>query len=133
MTSRREFLQALIATATLMPGHSLRALAQQRLTQEQLLQLGLPTGNVTIVHLTDLHGQLKPLYFREPKTNLGVGETRGQLPHVTGQAFLDAFKIPAGSALAYALTSEDFASLAKDYGRLGGLDRVATVLKHVRA
>jgi sulfur-oxidizing protein SoxB len=133
MTSRRELLQALAATAALMPGGSLRALAQQRLTEEQLLRLGPPAGNVTLVHLTDLHAQLKPSYFREPSVNLGVGEARGQLPHVTGQAFLDAFKIPARSALAYALSSEDFAALAKDYGRLGGLDRVATVLKHIRA
>jgi S-sulfosulfanyl-L-cysteine sulfohydrolase len=133
MTSRRELLQALAATAALMPGGSLRALAQQRLTEEQLLRLGPPTGNVTVVHLTDLHAQLKPLYFREPSANLGVGEARGQLPHITGQAFLDALKIPAGSALAYSLTSEDFAALAKDYGRLGGLDRIATVLKHIRA
>ena len=34
---------------------------------------------------------------------------------------------------AYALTSEDFAALAKSYGRLGGLDRIATVLKAIRA
>ena len=133
MTSRREFLQALGVTAALMPGQTLRAFAQQRLTQDQLLRLGPPVGNVTLVHLTDLHAQLKPLYFREPSVNLGVGEARGQLPHVTGQALLDAFKIPAGSAFAYALSSEDFAALAKDYGRLGGLDRVATVLKHIRA
>jgi sulfur-oxidizing protein SoxB len=133
MTSRREFLQALAASTALIPGGSLRGLAQQRLTEEQLLRLGPPAGNVTLVHLTDLHAQLKPLYLREPSANLGAGESRGQLPHVTGQAFLDAFKIPAGSALAYALSSEDFAALAKDYGRLGGLDRVATVLKHIRA
>jgi S-sulfosulfanyl-L-cysteine sulfohydrolase len=133
MTARREFLQALAATAALMPADSLRALAQQRLTQEQLLRLGPPSGNVTLVHLADLHAQLKPLYFREPSVNLGVGEARGQLPHVTGQALLDAFKIPAGSALAYALTPDDFAALARDYGRLGGLDRIATVLKHIRA
>src|SRR5204863_429272 len=37
------------------------------------------------------------------------------------------------SAAAYALTSEDFATLAKSYGKLGGLDRIATVVKSVRA
>ena len=131
MSSRREFLQALAAAALTSP--SLRAFAQQRVTQDQLLRLGRPVGNVTIAHITDLHAQLKPVLFREPSVNLGVGEARGQLPHLTGQAFLDKFDIPRRSALAYALTSEDFAALAKDYGRLGGLDRIATVLKAIRA
>ena len=133
MTSRREFLQALAATAALAPGGSIRAFAQQRFTQAQLLRLGPPVGNVTLVHLSDLHAQLRPLLFREPSVNLGVGEARGKLPHITGRAFLDEFQIPPGSALAYALASEDFAALAKDYGRLGGLDRIATVLKAIRA
>ena len=74
-----------------------------------------------------------PVLFREPSINLGVGEARGQVPHVTGRDFLDLYKIPAGSAAAYALTSEDFSALAKSYGRLGGLDRIATVLKAIRA
>ena len=74
-----------------------------------------------------------PVLFREPSINLGVGDARGQVPHVTGRDFLDLYKIPAGSAPAYALTSEDFAALAKSYGRLGGLDRIATVLKAIRA
>ena len=55
------------------------------------------------------------------------------MPHVTGRDFLDLYKIPPGSRAAYALTSEDFAALAKSYGRLGGLDRIATVLKAIRA
>ena len=55
------------------------------------------------------------------------------MPHVTGEDFLDALNIPAGQRAAYALTSEDFSALAKSYGRLGGLDRIATVLKAIRA
>jgi S-sulfosulfanyl-L-cysteine sulfohydrolase len=133
MTSRREFLQAMAAAAALVPGGSLRAFAQQRFTQDQLLRLGPPVGNVTLVHIADLHAQLRPIFFREPSVNLGVGEARGQLPHVTGRAFLDQFQIAPRSPLAYAMTSEDFAELAKDYGRLGGLDRVATVMKAIRA
>jgi sulfur-oxidizing protein SoxB len=133
MISRREFLQVAAATAALLPSGWTRAFAQQQMTQDQLLRLGLPVGNVTLVHLSDLHAQLKPVLFREPSINLGVGEARGQLPHVTGQAFLDLLNIPAGSASAYAFTPEDFSALAKTYGRLGGLDRIATVLKTIRA
>jgi sulfur-oxidizing protein SoxB len=132
MTSRREFLQLVAATAALMPGGWSRAFAQQRLTQAELLRFA-PVGNVTLVHIADLHAQLKPVLFREPSVNLGVGEARGQVPHITGRAFLDLYNIPPGSAAAYALSPEDFSALAKSYGRLGGLDRIATVLNAIRA
>ena len=132
MISRREFIQVAAATAAIAPGGWARAFAQQRLTQAELLSFEA-LGNVTLVHLTDIHAQLMPVLFREPSINLGVGEARGQVPHVTGRDFLDLYKIPAGSAPAYALTSEDFSTLAKSYGRLGGLDRIATVLKAIRA
>jgi sulfur-oxidizing protein SoxB len=132
MISRREFLQVAAATAALAPAGWSRSFAQQRLTQADLLRFE-PLGNVTLVHLTDIHAQLMPVLFREPSTNIGVGEARGKVPHITGREFLDLYKIPAGSAGAYALTSEDFAALAKSYGRLGGLDRIATALKAIRA
>ena len=89
-------------------------------------------GNVTLLHITDIHGQLVPVHFREPSINLGVGEARGLPPHLTGTDFLTKFGIPARSAAAYALTAEDFAGLAATYGRIGGLDRAATVIKAVR-
>ena len=34
-------------------------------------------GNVSMLHMTDCHAQLKPLYFREPGVNIGVGNMRG--------------------------------------------------------
>ena len=132
MISRRELLQVGAATAALAPGGWSRAFAQQRMTQADLLRFEA-VGNVTLVHLTDIHAQLMPVLFREPSINLGVGDARGHVPHVTGRDFLDLYKIPAGSAAAYALTSEDFTALARSYGRLGGLDRIATVLKAIRA
>ena len=52
---------------------------------------------------------------------------------LTGKALLDYYGIPAGSADAYALAYPDFAALAKSYGKLGGLDRIATVIKSIRA
>ena len=134
MFSRREFLAATAAASAILAGAGLplsRALAQQRLTQDALLSAS-PVGNLTILHLTDLHAQLKPVYFREPSINLGVGKAKGEPPHLTGQDFLKVYGIEAGSADAYALTSEDFAALAKTYGRMGGLDRIATVIKTIR-
>jgi sulfur-oxidizing protein SoxB len=136
MISRREVLQVGAATAALAAANGLgplgRAVARQRLSEAELLKFDA-LGNVTLLHIADLHGQLLPVYFREPSTNLGVGEAKGQPPHLTGTAFLKRFGIPAKSAAAYALSAQDFAALAKDYGRIGGLDRVATVVKAVRA
>jgi sulfur-oxidizing protein SoxB len=133
MITRREILQVGAATAALAAGGGFaRAMAQQRLNEAELLKFDA-LGNVTLLHVADIHGQLLPVYFREPSINLGVGAARGQPPHLTGSDFLKRFGIPAKSAAAYALTSEDFSALAKTYGRIGGLDRLATVIKRVRA
>jgi sulfur-oxidizing protein SoxB len=132
MISRREFVQIAAAVAAITPTGWSRSFAQQRLTQAELLKFD-SVGNVTLLHVTDIHGQLLPLYFREPSVNLGVGDVKGLVPHLTGRALLDHYKIPPGSAAAYALSSEDFATLAKSYGRIGGLDRIATIVKSVRA
>jgi sulfur-oxidizing protein SoxB len=136
MITRREALQVGVAAAAVASANGLGPLAQaatrQRLTEQELLRFD-SVGNVTLLHIADLHGQLMPVYFREPSTNVGVGEARGQPPHLTGRDFLRKFAIPARSADAYALTSDDFAALAKSYGRIGGLDRAATVIKAVRA
>jgi S-sulfosulfanyl-L-cysteine sulfohydrolase len=132
MISRREILQVAAATAAIVPANWSRAFAQQRLTQDELLRFD-PVGNVTLLHIADVHGQLNPVYFREPSSNLGVGDAKGVPPHLTGTDFLKWFGIGAGSAAAYALTSEDFAALAQSYGRIGGLDRAASVVKAVRA
>jgi len=136
MISRRDFLQASVAASAIYGasgiGNWARLAAQQALTQEDLLSFN-KTGNVTIIHITDIHAQLKPIYFREPEVNLGVGDATGLPPHVTGQDFVDMFGLTPGSPEAYALTYKDFSALAKGYGKMGGLDRCATVINSIRA
>lgn len=51
-------------------------------------------GNVSLLHYTDCHAQLVPVYFREPNINIGVGGARGQPPHLVGEALLKHFGIP---------------------------------------
>ena len=129
-------MQASLATSFIFGSsglqNSTRLLAQQKLSQQHLLDFD-DFGNVTLIHITDVHGQLKPLYFREPDINIGVGNVKGLPPHLTGKEFLSHFNIKAGSADAYSLSSEGFNSLAKSYGKMGGLDRVATVVNSIRA
>ncbi len=134
MISRRHFVQAGMAAAAITgsPGAWSRLAAQQALTQDQLLQFDT-FGNVSLIHITDIHAQTVPLWFREPAVNLGVGSVKGLPPHLTGKAFREAFGIQEGSAMDYALTADDFVALAREYGQMGGLDRIATVVNAIRA
>ena len=136
MFSRREFLMATAALSAIVgpgpAGRWSRAAAQQRLSEADLLDFE-SYGNVTLVHLTDIHAQLMPVYFREPSVNLGVGAAAGLPPHVTGADFLKLYGIEPGSPAAYALTSEDYVALANAYGKMGGLDRIATIVNRIRA
>lgn len=136
MIARRHFLQAALATTALYGasgfGNWAKLSAQQLLTQDDLIG-GSGTGNVTLVHITDIHAQTQPIYFREPEFNLGVGAQEGLVPHLTGADFRSAYGIEQGSAMDYALTYSDFSSLAQGYGKMGGLDRISTVVKAIRA
>lgn len=136
MISRRHFLQVGMAASAIYGasgfGNWARVAAKQSLTQDQLLEFDT-FGNVSLIHITDIHGQLKPIYFRETSINIGVGENKGAVPHVTGADFRKLYGISDGSPSHYALSAGDFYSLAQGYGRVGGLDRVATVIKAIRA
>jgi S-sulfosulfanyl-L-cysteine sulfohydrolase len=130
MTTRRQFLEIAAAAAAL--GLPAGALAQGRVTEAELLRFPA-LGQVTLLHFTDIHAQLLPVHFREPDLNIGVGPSRGLPPHLVGADLLREFGVPAGSADAHALTPVDFEALARIYGKLGGLDRMATLVKSVRA
>tara|TARA_B100000242_G_scaffold24636_1_gene14997 strand:- start:1472 stop:3169 length:1698 start_codon:yes stop_codon:yes gene_type:complete len=136
MFSRRDFLQVGMATSAIYGasgfGSFSKLSAQQKLSQDDLLRFDT-YGNVSLIHITDIHAQLKPIYFREPEINLGVGSALGQVPHITGANFRKMYGIDDGSPSHYALTHNDFSALANEYGRVGGLDRVATVVKSIRA
>lgn len=134
MISRRDFLTVSAATAlvTGFGGNLGRVAAAQNVTQDDLLKFQAK-GQVTLLHNTDCHAQLNPVYFREPSINLGVGEVKGLPPHLTEEAFLERFGLKSGTLDAYALTSVDFVAMAKNYGRVGGLDRMMTLINAIRA
>ena len=62
MFTRRDFFTLAAATATLMggTGQLVRAAARQELTQDDLLRFD-PVGQVTLLHITDIHAQLVPI------------------------------------------------------------------------
>jgi sulfur-oxidizing protein SoxB len=129
--TRREFLEVLaVAGAAGMALENPRALAADNEAGFYDLQ---KFGNVSLLHFTDCHAQLLPAYFREPDTNIGVGDARGKPPHLIGEDLLKAFGIPRGSRLAHTFTHLDFAQAARTYGRTGGFAHLAALIKRVRA
>src|SRR6478609_10047824 len=89
-------------------------------------------GNARVLHMTDTHAQLLPVYFREPSVNLGIGAMQGKPPHLVGRAFLDRFGIRPDSADAYAFTSLDFEKSAVRFGKLGGFAHLKTLIDRLR-
>ena len=90
-------------------------------------------GNVSLLHFTDCHAQLLPIYYREPSINLGVGSAEGKVPHLVGVPLLDAYGIKADSRQAYAFSHLDFCAAAKVYGKVGGFAHLASLVKRLKA
>src|SRR5712672_2549464 len=89
-------------------------------------------GNARILHMTDTHAQLRPVFFREPSVNLGIGAMAGKPPHLVGKAFLERFGIRPDSADAYAFTCTEFEKSAARFGRLGGFAHLKTLVDRLR-
>jgi S-sulfosulfanyl-L-cysteine sulfohydrolase len=130
--SKREFLQVLGAGTVAGMGLGRWAQADAATASEALYDVP-KFGNVSFLHMTDCHAQLKPIYFREPNVNLGIGTMSGNLPHLVGEHLLKFAKVPAGSADAHALTCLDFEQAAQRYGKVGGFAHLATLVKRLRA
>ncbi len=128
--NRREFLQVLAAASA--AGFALDSpdlLAAQG--GERLYDLPRH-GNVHLLHFTDCHAQLLPVWFREPSVNIGFGDAAGHVPHLVGEHLLKAFGIKAGSREAHAFTFLDFQQAAKAYGKVGGFAHLATLVKQLK-
>ncbi|HEY7651002.1 MAG TPA: thiosulfohydrolase SoxB [Methylomirabilota bacterium] len=90
-------------------------------------------GNVTLLHFTDCHAQLLPVWYREPSVNVGAGDSAGKPPHLVGARLLERFGLRPGSREAYAFTHLDYVQAARAYGRMGGFAHLATLVKRFRA
>jgi len=111
---RRDFLEALLLAAA--AGASLRPGTAPAQAAAEIYDAPA-FGNVSLLHVTDVHAQLLPVYFREPN----------------GARFLKRFGIKHGSRGAYAFSNLDFEALARRYGKLGGYAHLATLVKRLRA
>ena len=129
--SRREFLQVLAAASA--AGFALNS-RQALAGNVPANYYDIPTfGNVSLMHMTDCHAQLLPIYFREPNVNLGVGDALGKVPHLVGEHLLKAYHIKPGTIDAHAFTYLDFTAAARTYGKVGGFAHLKTLVDKVRA
>jgi len=129
--NRREFLQLLAAAAA--TGFALDG-RQALASADGAGFYDVPKfGNVSLMHFTDCHAQLLPIYFREPNVNLGIGSSFGQAPHLVGEKLLKQFGIMPGTTEAHAFTYLDFSAAAKTYGKVGGFSHLSTLVKKIRA
>jgi len=127
--SRREFsrLMAMAGVAGLLPACATKS------NQSLDRMYDLPTwGDVRLLHMTDCHAQLNPIYFREPNVNLGFAGAFGKAPHLVGEQLLNAFEIASNSATAHALTYLDFENAARIYGKVGGFAHLKTLVDKLR-
>ena len=134
--SKREFMQVLAAASVAGMPLARHADADAATAEQALYDLpplGRGTGYVSFLHMTDCHAQLKPIHFREPSVNLGVGGMQGQLPHLVGEHLLKKAGVRPGTSLAHAYTFIDFERAARRYGRVGGFAHLATLVKRLRA
>jgi len=92
-----------------------------------------PFGNVSLLHYTDCHAQLLPVYYREPSINIGIGDMNGKPPHLVGKKFLEFYGIRPDTLDAHAFTYLDFVQAAQKYGKTGGFAHMATLVKKIRA
>ncbi|MCU0833351.1 MAG: thiosulfohydrolase SoxB [Chromatiaceae bacterium] len=128
--SRREFIRLLgmAGAAGMLPSSIFAAMRQPSDLYE------VPKfGNLTLLHITDTHAQLNPIYFREPNVNLGVAGAFGQPPHLVGEALLKHFNVAPGGIEAHAFSYLDFAEAAEKFGRVGGFAHLKSLVDRIRA
>ena len=129
--SRRDFLQALAFASA--GGMSLQSnFAGAQVAAQKFYDVP-KFGNVHLLHFTDCHAQLLPIYFREPNVNLGIGAQEGKTPHLVGEYFLKANGIAPGTRDAHAFTYLDYVAAAQNYGKMGGFAHMATLIKQLKA
>ena len=144
--NRREFIQlmGIAAAAGLVPGCSEQSSPKPAVKNTGTANVAagrkpedlynIPTfGNVSIMHFTDCHAQLNPIYFREPNVNLGVGSSLGQPPHLVGDKLLKYYGIAPDSIEAHAFTYLNFTDAARTFGKVGGFAHLATLVNKLRA
>jgi len=129
--SRREFvyMMAALGAAPVFANSHTRMTNTNNLEDYYKLK---PFGNARLMHMTDSHAQLLPVYFREPSVNLGFFENLGKPPHIVGEKLLDYYGIKGNARLEYAYSCVNFEKHAKAMGKIGGFAQIKTVVDFLK-
>jgi len=129
--SRREFvyMMAVLGSVPVFANSHTRMTNTNKLEDYYKLK---PHGNVRLMHMTDSHAQLLPVYFREPSVNLGFYGNYGKPPHIVGEKLLDYYGIKGDKRLEYAYSCVNFEKHAKAMGRVGGFAQIKTVVDFLK-
>lgn len=130
--NRRDFLQIAAALGLIgVSGCSTTHKRADELTATDIMDFN-PKGTVTLMHMCDLHAHIKPMYWREPSTLISATNLIGTPGFLCGQQFEEFYGIKKGSINEYFDTYLNFESLAKKFGKMGGIAHIKTILDEVR-
>jgi len=139
--SRRDFMQLTAAlgvgsvtASNLMAGSNtpkISGVLPNDITASTLMDIK-PVGNVSILHICDLHAHLKPLYWREPSTLISAPDLVGNPGFICGQEFMNYYGQKPNSLQSYFDTYMNFDELAKKFGKMGGVAHIKTIAEEVR-
>ncbi len=90
------------------------------------------TGNVTLLHICDMHAHIKPMYWREPSTLISAPELNGTPGFLCGEAFAKYYGLEPSSLDAYFDTHMDFEALAHKFGKMGGVAHMKTLVDQIK-
>jgi sulfur-oxidizing protein SoxB len=133
--SRRDFMHiAAVLGLGAVTGSNLNAMSMKQADQVTLEDLYSfnAKGNVTLLHMCDLHAHIKPLYWREPSTLISAPNLVGTPGFLCGEAFAKHYGLEPSSLDAYFDTHMDFEKLARRFGKMGGISHMKTLLDHIR-
>ena len=133
--SRRDFMQiaAALGLVTVAGGcaKTVKGADPAKVTAADLYRFKAK-GNVTLLHMCDMHAHIKPLYWREPSTLISAPNLVGTPGFLCGEAFAKHYGLEPSSLDAYFDTYMDFDALAKKFGKMGGIAHMKTLVDEIK-
>ena len=132
--SRRDFFQIAAALGLGLPAAASAASSTKRADEVTLKDIyGFNArGNVTLLHICDMHAHIKPLYWREPSTLISAPNLTGTPGFLCGESFLNYYGMKGKTLDAYFDTYMNFDALAGKFGKMGGISHMKTLINHIK-
>lgn len=132
--SRRDFFQIAAALGIGLPAAASAASGAKRTDEVSLKDIyGFNAkGNVTLLHICDMHAHIKPLYWREPSTLISAPNLTGTPGFLCGESFLNYYGMKGKTLDAYFDTYMNFDAMAHKFGKMGGISHMKTLINHIK-